>query len=57
MDLNFVKEVQLVVEHIICAVFAAVQKIGEGCQAKNLVQNLNNLLNFIVQTTVPENGG
>lgn len=25
MDLNFVEEVQLVVEHIICAVFAAVQ--------------------------------
>lgn len=57
MDLNFVKEVQLVVEHVICAVFAAVVKIGDGGQAKKLVTNCNNLHNFIVLTTVPENGG
>lgn len=32
MDLNFVVEVQLIVVHIICAVFAAVVKTGRGCQ-------------------------
>lgn len=30
MDLNFVKEVQLIVEHIVCAVLAAVVTVGRG---------------------------
>lgn len=30
MDLNFVEEVQLIVEHIVCAVFAAVVTVGQG---------------------------
>lgn len=29
MDLNFVEEVQLIVEHIACAVFAAVETVGQ----------------------------
>ena len=51
MDLDFVVKMQLIVEHIICVIFAAVVKTGQGCQVNNLEQNIKNLEHFIVQTT------
>lgn len=50
MDLNFVEEVQLIVEYIVCAVFAAVETVAQGFKGKNVAQKYTGK-QFVVQVT------
>lgn len=45
IEINFLIEVQHIVEHIIILVFAAVGRTGQGCQGKSLIHNRCNVFN------------
>ncbi len=45
--MNFVEEVQLIIDNVICVVFAAVGKDRTG---RSLTQNVHSLQHFILKT-------